>query len=51
MKDIRDDEKVKLAKRKYIQDQDFNSYQKVLRSLSHRYIDVLKDAEDSSDEE
>ena len=51
MKNIHDDEKLKLAKRKYIQDQDFNSYQSVLRSLSHRYIDVLQDAKDSSDEE
>ncbi|CAF2885444.1 unnamed protein product [Rotaria sp. Silwood2] len=50
-KNIRDDEKLKSAKTKYIQDQDFNAYQKVLRSISHRYIDVLKDAKDSSDEE
>ncbi len=41
---MRDDEKLKSAKRVYIQDQDFNAYQKVLRSISHRYIDVLKDA-------
>ncbi len=38
---MRDDEKLKSAKRVYIQDQDFNAYQKVLRSISHRYIDVL----------
>jgi len=44
VKNIRDDEKLKSAKRVYIQDQDFNAYQKVLRSISHRYIDVLKDA-------
>ncbi|CAF0908763.1 unnamed protein product [Rotaria sordida] len=50
-KNVRDDEKLILAKRKYIQDQDFNSYQKVVQSISHRYIDVLKDAKDSSDEE
>ncbi len=35
VKNVRDDEKLKLAKRKYIQDQDFNSYQKVVRSISH----------------
>jgi hypothetical protein len=50
-RNIRDDEKLLLAKRQYIQDQDFDTYQKVLRSISHRYIDVLKDAKDSSDEE
>ncbi len=50
-RNIRDDEKLLLAKGKYIQDQDFDAYQKVLRSISHRYIDVLKDAKDSSDEE
>ncbi len=50
-RNIHDDEKLLLAKRKYIQDQDFDAYQKVLRSISHRYIDVLKDAKDSSDEE
>jgi len=35
---MRDDEKLKSTKRVYIQDQDFNAYQKVLRSISHRYI-------------
>jgi hypothetical protein len=42
VKNIRDDEKLKSAKRVSIQDQDFNVYQKVLGSISHRYIDVLK---------
>jgi hypothetical protein len=41
---MRDDEKLKSAKRVYIQDQDFNAYENVLRSISHRYIDVVKDA-------
>ena len=41
--DIHDDEKLKSAIIKYIQDQAFNAYQKVLRSISHHYIDVLKD--------
>ncbi|CAF3341244.1 unnamed protein product [Rotaria socialis] len=50
-KNIRDDEKLKLGKNKYILDQDFDAYQKVLRSISHRYIDILKDAVASSDEE
>ena len=45
---IRDDEKLKSAKMKYIQDQDFNACQKVLRSISHRYIDVLKDTKNST---
>ena len=48
---IRDDEKRKSAKIKYIQDQDFNAYEKVLRSISHRYIDILKDTTNSSDDE
>ena len=46
---MRDDEKLKSAKIKYIQDQDFNAYQKVLRSSSHHYIDVLTDTKHSSD--
>ena len=50
-RNIPGDEKLLLAKRKYVQDQDFDAYQKVLRSISHRYIDALKDAKDSSDEE
>ena len=32
IKNIRDDEKLKIAKTKYIQDQDFNAYQKVYSS-------------------
>ena len=48
---ILDDEKLKPAEIKYIQNQDFNAYQKVLRSISHRCIDVLKDTKNSSDEE
>ena len=51
IKNIRDDEKLKIAKTKYIQDQDFNAYQKVLRAISHRYIFVIKDAKESSDED
>ncbi|CAF1154928.1 unnamed protein product [Rotaria sordida] len=47
----RDDEKLKLAKTKYMQDKDFDAYQKVLRALSHRYINVIEDATDSSDED
>ncbi|CAF1310902.1 unnamed protein product [Didymodactylos carnosus] len=50
-KNIRDGVKLKLAKTKDIEDKDFDSYQKVLRALSHRYIDVIKDAGDSSDED
>ena len=37
-------------KAKYMQDKDFDAYQKVLRALSHRYINVIEDATDSSDE-
>ena len=48
---MRDDEKLKLGKNKYILDKDFDAYQKVLRSISHRYIDILKDTIDSSNEE
>ena len=44
-----DDEKLKSEKIKYIQDQDFNAYPKDLRSISHRYIDILKDTKDSSE--
>ena len=51
IKNIRDDEKLKIAKTKYIQDQDFNAYQKVLRTISHRYIFVIKDDKESSDED
>jgi hypothetical protein len=32
-------------------DHNHGAYQKVLRSISHRYIDVIQDAKDSSDEE
>ncbi|CAF1017368.1 unnamed protein product [Rotaria sp. Silwood1] len=49
--DIRDDAKLKAAKLKSLQDQDFESYGKVLRSICHRYIDVLIHSKDSSDEE
>ena len=48
---ICDNEKLNSAKIKYIQGQDFNVYQKVVRSISHCYIDVLKDTKNSSDEE
>ena len=37
-KNLRDDEKVKIAKTRYIQDQNFDAYQKVLRAISHRYL-------------
>jgi hypothetical protein len=33
VKNIRDDENLKSAKRVYSQDQDFNAYQKVLQSI------------------
>ena len=33
-----------------MQDKDFDAYQKVLRALSYRYINVIEDATDSSDE-
>ena len=46
-----DDEKVKLAKAKYMQDKHFDAYQKVLRTLYHRYINVIEDAIDNSDED
>ena len=32
-----------------MQDKDFDDYQKFLRALSHRYINVIEDATDSSD--
>ena len=51
IKNIHDDEKLKIAKIKYSQAQDFNAYQKVLRAISHRYIYVIKDAKDSNDED
>ena len=51
IKNIRDDEKLKIAKTKYIQDKGFNAYQKVLRAISHRYIFVIKDAKESRDED
>ena len=51
IKNIRDDEKLKIAKTKYIQDQDFNTYQKVFRAISHWYIFVIKNAKESSDED
>ncbi|CAF4835054.1 unnamed protein product, partial [Rotaria sp. Silwood1] len=41
-----DDNKLMLAKTKYIQDEDFDAYQKTLRAVSHRYIHVIKDAKD-----
>ena len=40
-----------LAKKIYIQDEDFDSYQKVLRTVSHRYIHIIKVVNDSSAEE
>ena len=38
IKNIRDDENVKIAKARYIEDQDFDVYRNVLRAISHRYI-------------
>ena len=38
-----------LAK-KNLQDKNFGDYQKVLRTISHRYIDIIKDAKDTRDE-
>ena len=40
-----------LAKQKFLQDVDFDAYQKVLRTISHHYMDVIKEVKDSSDEE
>jgi hypothetical protein len=51
VKNIQDDIKLISAKKLYIHDSDFDAYQKVLRSISHRYIKIIKDAKDSSDEE
>ena len=34
-----------------MQDTDFDAYQKVLRALCHRYINVIEDATDNSDED
>ena len=48
---IQDDIKLMSAKKSYIHDNDFDAYQKVLRSISHRYIKIIKDAKDSTDEE
>ncbi|UJR23426.1 hypothetical protein I4U23_026431 [Adineta vaga] len=48
---IQDDNKLMMGKKKYIQDSDFVFYQKFLRSVSHRYIDILKNTKDNSDEE
>ena len=48
---IQNDIKLMSTKKSYIHDNDFDAYQKVLRSISHRYIKIIKDAKDSSDEE
>ena len=48
---IKDDNKLLLAKKQYIHDEDFAAYLKVLRSISHRYINILKDAQDVSDDD
>ena len=48
---IQDNIKLMSAKKSYIHDNDFDAYQKVLRSISHRYIKIIKDAKDSTDEE
>ena len=46
LKNIHDDEKFKIAKTRYIQDQDFDAYENVLRAISHWYIYVIKDGKD-----
>ena len=38
IKAIRNNEKLRIPKTRYIQDQDFDTYQKVLRAIPHRYI-------------
>jgi hypothetical protein len=48
---IKDDLKLMCAKKRYSENHDYDSYQKILRTISHRYIDIVKDAKDSSDEE
>ena len=48
---VRDDEELMSAKAKYLQDKDFDGDPKVLRALSHRYINVIEDARDNSDED
>ena len=35
----------------HMQDKDFDAYQKALHALSHRYVNVIEDAKDSSDED
>ena len=47
----RDDEKLKVAKAKYMQYMGFDTCQKVLHALFHRYINVIEDARDNSDED
>ena len=47
---ICDDEKLKIVKSRYVQAQDFVIYQKVLKAISHRYLYVIKDDKDSSNE-
>ena len=37
-----------LPKRKYSQDRDIDVYQRILRTVSHRYIDLLKAAKDEN---
>ena len=51
IKNIRDDEKHKIVKSRYVQVQAFHAYQKVLKPISHRYLYVIKNAIDSSDED
>ena len=48
---IPDDAKLKVAKLKYLQDQDFGSYAQVLCSICHRHIDVISHSKDNIDEE
>ena len=38
---IQDNIKLMSAKKSYIHDNDFDAYQKVLRSISHRYIKII----------
>ena len=48
---VQDDNKLMSAKKEYIENQNFDVYQKVLQTISRRYIDIVKDVKDSSDEE
>ena len=51
LKNIRNDEKLKIVKTRYVQVLDFDAYQNIFRAISHRYLYVIKDAKDSRDED